>query len=201
MHAYAHPSAVVESENIGNGTKIWHFAHIREGAEIGENCIIGKDVYIDADVYIGNNVKIQNFVSIYKGVKIEDDVFIGPSVTFTNDMFPRAFIWSEEKIIRTLVRKGASIGANSVIVCGNTIGEYAMIGAGSVVTKNVAPYSLCFGNPAVFRGFICKCGRKLNGKVDPGNDKETNEKTEKRNSVLYECECGVRVEVLKEWMK
>jgi len=187
---YAHPTAIIESENIGDGTKIWHFAHIREGARIGKNCNIGKDVYIDKDVLIGNNVKIQNFVSVYKGVTIEDDVFVGPSVTFTNDLYPRAFIWEDEKIVPTLVKKGASIGANSVIVCGIEIGEYAMIGAGSVVTKDVIPHGLYYGNPAKLRGFICKCGKKV-------------EKIEKEDDriIVYSCECGERVEVLKKWIK
>lgn len=195
MHAYAHPSAVVESLDIGERTKIWHFAHIRQGAKIGKDCVIGKDVYIDADVHIGDNVKIQNFVSVYKGVVIEDDVFIGPSVTFTNDLYPRAFIWDEEKIIKTQVKKGASIGANSVIICGNVIGEYAMIGAGSVVTRSVAPYTLSFGNPAEPRGFVCKCGRKLNGK---NNSFSSVGGVKEGSPVLYECECGEVIEVLKE---
>ena len=121
MSFFKHPTAIVESENIGEGTKIWHFAHIREKAKIGKNCIIGKSSYIDREVVIGDNVKIQNFVSIYKGVTIEDDVFIGPSVTFTNDKYPRAFLWDDSRLCKTLVKKGASIGANSTIICWITI--------------------------------------------------------------------------------
>ena len=158
---YAHPTAIVESEDIGENSRIWHFVHIREGARIGKNCNIGKGVYIDKDVRIGSNVKIQNFVSVYKGVEIEDDVFIGPSVTFTNDLLPRAFRWEEELIERTVVKKGASIGANSTIICGIEIGEYAMVGAGSVVTKSVPAFALVFGNPAELKGFVCYCGKKL----------------------------------------
>lgn len=159
---FIHPTAEVsEKAKIGNNCKIWHQAQIRENAEIGNNCNIGKGVYIDFGVKIGNNCKIQNYVSIYHGVIIEDDVFIGPSVTFTNDLYPRAFIWNEEKVSKTLVMKGASIGANSTIVCGIKIGKYSMIGAGSVVTKDVPDYALVYGNPAKINGFVCECGRKL----------------------------------------
>jgi len=159
---FIHPTAEVSKEaKIGEGTKIWHQAQIRENAEIGENCNIGKGVYIDFGVKIGNNCKIQNYVSIYHGVTIEDNVFIGPSVTFTNDLYPRAYIWNEEKVSKTLVKKGASIGANSTIICGITIGRFAMVGAGSVVTKDVPDYALVYGNPAKIQGFVCECGRKI----------------------------------------
>jgi acetyltransferase-like isoleucine patch superfamily enzyme len=187
---FKHPTAIVESNDIGDGTKIWHFVHIREKAKIGRNCNIGKSVYIDAEVEIGDNVKIQNFVSIYRGVKIEDDVFIGPSVTFTNDLYPRAYIWSEQKIIPTLVKRGASIGAGSTILCGITIGEYALIGAGSVVTKNVPPFSLMYGNPARLKGFICYCSKKLEKVVEEKDDK-----------IIYSCICGKTVEIEREWLK
>jgi UDP-2-acetamido-3-amino-2,3-dideoxy-glucuronate N-acetyltransferase len=163
---YAHPTAVVESRAIGEGTRIWHFAHVRKGSSIGKNCNIGKSVYIDADVVIGNNVKIQNFVSVYKGVTIGDDVFIGPSATFTNDLYPRAFIWDEEHAVPTRVDRGASIGANSTIICGTTIGEYAMIGAGSVLARDVPSFALFFGNPAKLRGYVCYCGRRLEDVLD-----------------------------------
>jgi len=177
---YAHPTAIIESEDIGEDCRIWHFVHIREGASLGKNCNIGKGVYIDRDVRIGNNVKIQNFVSVYKGVEIEDDVFVGPAVTFTNDLLPRAFRWEDELIEKTFVRKGASIGANSTILCGIEIGRYAMIGAGSVVTRNVPEFGLVFGNPAELRGFVCYCGRKLTD--DPKAEGE------------FECEyCGKTV--------
>ncbi|WP_322797910.1 acyltransferase [Thermoflexus sp.] len=164
-----HPTAEVSTDaEIGDGTVIWHHAQIREGARIGVHCTIGKGVYIDAGVVIGDNVKIQNYVSIYRGVIIEDGVFIGPHVCFTNDIFPRAIrpdgsLKTEEDwvVIKTLVRRGASIGANSTIRCGVTIGEWAMVGAGSVVTREVPPYGLVYGNPARLRGFVCPCGAKL----------------------------------------
>ena len=166
MKYYKHPTAIVESDEIGENTKIWHFVHVRKGAKIGKNCNIGKSVYVDEGVVIGNNVKIQNFATIYKGVVIQDDVFIGPSVTFTNDLYPRSFVWGEEMIIPTLVKKGASIGANSTLICGIEIGEYAMVGAGSVVTKSIPPHGLVYGNPAKLMGFVCYCGRKLEKQDD-----------------------------------
>lgn len=158
---YIHPTAEVsEKAVIGEGTKIWNQVQIRENAHIGKNCIISKNVYIDSDVSLGDNVKVQNNVNVYHGVIIEDDVFLGPSMTFTNDFYPRAF--SEEwEVYKTEVKKGASIGANATIVCGITIGEYAMVGAGSVVTKDVPPHALVVGNPAKRVGTVCKCGYKL----------------------------------------
>lgn len=170
MGYFKHPTAIVESDNIGEGTKIWHFAQVREGAKLGKNCVVGKSVYIDADVEIGNGVKIQNFVSVYKGVRIEDDVFIGPSVTFTNDLYPRAFRWNDDMIVPTVVKKGASIGANSTILCGVTINEYAIIGAGSVVTRDVSAFCLVYGNPAELKGFVCQCGKKLEWKGRKGKE-------------------------------
>ena len=182
---YAHPTAIVESQDIGKGTKIWHFAHIRCGAKIGDSCNIGKSVYIDIGAEIGNNVKIQNFVSVYKGVTIEDDVFVGPSATFTNDLYPRAFIWDEERVCSTRICRGASIGANATIVCGITVGEYAMIGAGSVVAEDVPPFGLVLGNPGRLRGYVCHCGRRL----------EKEEKLESGRSI-YRCrECDKQVEI------
>lgn len=161
MAYYNHETAEISKDAvIGEGTKVWNHSQIRENAVVGEDCIIGKNVYIDLQVVIGSNVKIQNNVSVYHGVEIEDDVFVGPSVTFTNDMYPRAFN-NEWKVTTTLVRKGASIGANSTIVCGVQIGEYAMIGAGSVVTKDVGKYELWVGNPARFIGYVCKCGLRM----------------------------------------
>lgn len=182
MNYYKHPTAIVESDMIGEGSKIWHFVHIREKSVVGNNCNIGKSVYVDIGVEVGDNVKVQNFVSIYKGVKIKDDVFVGPSVVFTNDLYPRAFTWEEEKIVPTVVEKGASIGANSTIICGVTIGEYAMVGAGSVVTKDVPPFGLVFGNPARLKGFVCYCGKRLNRTFESKGEK-----------VIYECECGKKV--------
>jgi len=161
MGVFIHDSAHISSDaKIGEGTKIWINSQIREHSQIGENCIISKDTYIDEHVIIGNRVKIQNGVSVYHGVKIEDDVFVGPNATFTNDHVPRAFN-SSWKITETTVKKGASIGANATIICGVTIGEYAMIGAGSVVTKNIAPHALVVGNPAKQIGYVCKCGNRL----------------------------------------
>lgn len=182
---YAHPTSVVESDSIGEGTKIWHFAHIRNGSIIGRNCNIGKSVYIDIDTKIGNNVKIQNFVSVYKGVEIEDDVFIGPSATFTNDLYPRAFIWDEGHVVSTRVSRGASIGANSTIICGINIGEYAMIGAGSVVAKEVPAFGLVYGNPAELKGYVCYCGRLLKKIIGEDASKTT-----------LRCEaCGKEIEI------
>ncbi len=159
---YIHPTAEVSQKaKIGSGTKIWHQAQVRENTKIGRNCNIGKAVYIDTNVKIGNNVKIQNFVSVYDGVTVEDDVFIGPSATFTNDLYPRSRIWSRERRVKTHVKKGASIGANATILCGLTIGEHSMVGAGSVVTSDVPNHALVLGNPARLKGFVCICGWKV----------------------------------------
>jgi acetyltransferase-like isoleucine patch superfamily enzyme len=157
IHDMAHVSDKAE---IGENSKIWINAQIRENSKIGKGCIISKDTYIDTNVTIGNNCKIQNGVSIYQGVTIEDDVFIGPNVTFTNDKIPRAFN-GEWKITPTLIKRGASIGANATIVCGVVVGEYSMVGAGAVVTKDVAPYTLVVGNPARYRYHIDKMGNRL----------------------------------------
>lgn len=158
---YIHPTAEVSPHaKVGEETKVWNQAQIREGAEVGARCIISKNAYIDAGVSIGTGVKIQNNVNVYHGVTIEDDVFLGPSMTFTNDRFPRAFN-SDFEVSRTLVRQGASIGANATIRCGVVIGEYAMVGSGSVVTRDVPPYALVVGNPARQIGWVCKCGGRL----------------------------------------
>jgi acetyltransferase-like isoleucine patch superfamily enzyme len=155
----AHETAVVEAGvQIGAGTRIWHHAHVREGARIGARCVLGKDVYVDAGVTIGDGVKIQNSVSVYAGVTIEDDVFVGPGTMFTNDRFPRAAN-AEWEIVPTVVRRGASIGANATIVCGLDIGEDAMVAAGAVVTHPVADHELVGGNPARRLGWVCTCGR------------------------------------------
>jgi UDP-2-acetamido-3-amino-2,3-dideoxy-glucuronate N-acetyltransferase len=159
---FAHETAVVdEGCNIGKGTKIWHFSHIMTGAEIGENCNIGQNVVISPGVRLGRNVKVQNNVSIYTGVVCEDDVFLGPSMVFTNIINPRSAVIRKEQYIRTIVEKGASIGANSTIVCGNKIGRYSFIGAGAVVTKEVKPYALVVGNPARQTGWMSEYGHKL----------------------------------------
>lgn len=158
---FVHPTANIHSStSIGDGTKVWINVQIRENVEIGNNCVISKDVYIDHEVHIGNNCKIQNSVSVYNGVTIHDDVFVGPNVAFTNDKIPRAFN-AEWKITPTLVERGASIGSNATIICGITIGEYAMVAAGSVVTRDVPPYTLVMGNPARPISKIDKAGNRL----------------------------------------
>jgi UDP-2-acetamido-3-amino-2,3-dideoxy-glucuronate N-acetyltransferase len=154
-----HKLADVQSKFIGNNTNIWQFCVVLPDAKIGNNCNINAFVFIENDVIIGNNVTIKSGVQIWDGIIIEDNVFIGPNVTFTNDMFPRSKKYPD-KFLKTVIKKGASIGANSTIIGGITIGKYAMIGAGSVVTKNVGEQELWFGNPAKFKGYVCKCGRK-----------------------------------------
>ena len=157
-----HPTAVIdEGCEIGSGTSVWHFTHIMSRSRIGRNCNIGQNVVISPDVTIGNGVKIQNNVSLYTGVTCEDDVFLGPSCVFTNVINPRSFIPRKNEYRKTLIKKGATIGANATIICGHTIGEYAMIGAGAVVTKDIPPYSLWTGNPARQRGWVSRAGHKL----------------------------------------
>ena len=159
---FAHSTAVIDQgAQIGEGTQIWHFCHLLNSCKVGEFCKIGQNVYIDADVIIGNNVKIQNNVSVYNGVIIEDDVFLGPSMVFTNVINPRSFIDRKNMFRQTLVRKGATIGANATIICGVEIGAYAMIGAGAVVTKNVAAHALIKGNPARQSGWVSEAGYTL----------------------------------------
>lgn len=160
---FIHPTAIIdEGASIGETTKIWHFSHVMTKAIIGKHCNIGQNVYIDKDVVIGNGVKIQNNVSVYKGVIVEDDCFLGPSVVFTNVLNPRSFIERKEEFKQTVIRKGATIGANATIVCGVEIGQYAMIGAGTVVTKNIRPYALVVGNPGKHIGWVSKAGNRLN---------------------------------------
>ncbi|MFQ5833891.1 MAG: acyltransferase [Candidatus Thorarchaeota archaeon] len=180
-----HPLAVVEKgAQIGKGTRVWHFAHIRGSAKIGDGCNIGKDVYVDAEVTIGNNVKIQNGVSVYHGVTIEDDVFCGPHMTFTNDLYPRAFSDSWE-VGETLVKRGASIGAHATVLCNTTLGEYCMVGSGAVVSKDVPAYGLVVGNPARLVGFVCRCGQPI--------DKETGRTSA---TVTFQCtKCKEKVTI------
>ncbi|MGE5382006.1 MAG: acyltransferase [Omnitrophica WOR_2 bacterium] len=160
---FAHETAVIdEGCTIGKGVKIWHFSHIMEGCVIGDQCNIGQNVVVSPGVILGKNVKIQNNVSIYTGVTCEDDVFLGPSMVFTNVINPRSAVNRRNSYSRTLVKKGASIGANATIVCGHDIGEYAFIGAGAVVTKEVPPYALVVGNPAKQTGWMSEYGHKLN---------------------------------------
>ncbi len=159
---FIHPSSVVEKgAQIGPGTKIWHFCHLMPGSRVGENCIIGQNVFIDNNAVVGNGVKIQNNVSIYNGVQIEDQVFLGPSVVFTNVINPRSFIERKNEFKSTRVGQGATIGANATILCGIEIGRYAMIGAGAVLTKTVADYALMLGNPARQAGWVSAAGHKL----------------------------------------
>jgi UDP-2-acetamido-3-amino-2,3-dideoxy-glucuronate N-acetyltransferase len=159
---FAHHTAVVdEGCKIGKGTKIWHFSHIMTGCEIGENCNIGQNVVVSPQVKLGSNVKVQNNVSIYTGVVCEDDVFLGPAMVFTNILNPRSAVTRKGHYVTTIVEKGASIGANSTIICGNRIGRYSFIGAGAVVTKDVKPYALVVGNPAKHAGWMSEFGHKL----------------------------------------
>jgi UDP-2-acetamido-3-amino-2,3-dideoxy-glucuronate N-acetyltransferase len=156
--AFVHPTAEIETgAQVGAGTKVWHLAHIRSSATVGVDCVIGRNVYVDANARVGDRVKIQNNVSVYQGVTIEDEAFVGPCAVFTNDLRPRAQN-PDWKITPTLVRRGASIGANATLVCGVEIGEYAMIAAGSVVTRDVEPYQLVAGNPARPKGWVDKNG-------------------------------------------
>ena len=159
---FAHPTAVIdEGCKICKGTKIWHFSHIMTGADIGENCNIGQNVVVSPGVKLGRNVKVQNNVSIYTGVICDEDVFLGPSMVFTNITNPRSQVIRKESYVTTIVEKGASIGANATIVCGNIIGRYAFIGAGAVVTKDIKPYALVVGNPAKQTGWMSEYGHKL----------------------------------------
>ena len=163
MSYFSHETAVIDKGcSIGKGTKIWHFSHIMSGATLGENCNLGQNVVVSPSVVLGNNVKVQNNVSIYTGVICEDDVFLGPSMVFTNITNPRSAIIRRDQYIETKVEKGASIGANATIICGNTIGSYALIGAGSVVTKPVKPYALIVGNPGKQLGWVSEYGHRLN---------------------------------------
>ena len=162
MDYYAHPTAVIDHNcEIGAGTKIWHFTHVMSGCTIGEKCNLGQNVVISPGVVLGKNVKVQNNVSVYTGVICEDDVFLGPSMVFTNVINPRSAVIRKDQYQQTLVKRGASIGANATIICGNEIGEFAMIGAGAVITKAVPPYALMVGNPAKQIGWISEYGHKL----------------------------------------
>jgi len=159
---FVHPSAIVEDGAVlGAGCKVWHFSHVLAGSRIGENCIFGQNVMVGPDVTIGSGCKVQNNVSIYKGVTLEDDVFCGPSCVFTNVLTPRAFVERKDEFLATRVGKGATIGANAVIICGVTIGAYAMIGAGAVVTRDVRPHALVLGNPARQSGWVSRSGDML----------------------------------------
>jgi len=159
---FVDPTSVVdEPVEIGEGTQIWHFCHIMSGAKIGKNCIIGQNAFIASGSILGNNIKLQNNVSVFKAVTLEDDVFCGPSMVFTNVFNPRSFISRKKEFRATLVRKGATIGANATVICGNTIGQYAFVGAGSVVTKDIPDYALVYGNPGKVKGWVCQCAEEI----------------------------------------
>ncbi len=176
---FVHESSYVDNgAEIGKGTKIWHFTHILAGAVIGMNCSIGQSCTVENRAKIGNRVKLQNNISVYGLVEIEDDVFLGPSMVFTNDINPRSTFPKKGDFMPTKVKKGASIGANATIVCGIVIGKWAFIGAGAVVTKNIPDYTLVMGNPAKIKGFMCKCGEKMKG-ILPGTEE-----------TKYKCKCG-----------
>jgi UDP-2-acetamido-3-amino-2,3-dideoxy-glucuronate N-acetyltransferase len=167
MNPFIHSTAIIdEGAQIGAGTKVWHFCHLMPHSKVGMNCILGQNVFIDNEVIIGNGVKIQNNVSVYNGVIIEDDVFLGPSMVFTNVLNPRSFIERKTEFKKTLIRKGATIGANATILCGVEIGSYAMIGAGTMVVKNVLPYALVVGNPAQQIGWVSQAGITLDFTAD-----------------------------------
>lgn len=163
--AFVHPTSVVdENVELGKGTKIWYYCHIQSGARIGENCSLGQNVNVSNNVRIGNGCKVQNNVSLYEGVELEDYVFCGPSCVFTNDLTPRAkYPKGRAGYLKTLVKRGASIGANATVVCGHTVGEWALIGAGAVVTSDVPAHALMLGVPARVRGWVCECGDLLDG--------------------------------------
>lgn len=188
---FAHETAVIdEGCEIGKGTKIWHFSHLMSNCKLGENCNLGQNVVISPEVVLGNNVKVQNNVSIYSGVICEDDVFLGPSMVFTNVVNPRSAVNRRGQYVKTLVRKGATIGANATIVCGHEIGQFAFIGAGSVITKEVKPYALMVGNPARQIGWMSEYGHRLefdsNGKAVCPESKEQ-----------YELNNGVVKKIIK----
>jgi UDP-2-acetamido-3-amino-2,3-dideoxy-glucuronate N-acetyltransferase len=169
---FVHESTYIdEGATIGAGTRIWHFCHIMPRAHIGERCNIGQNVLVSPDVTIGNNVKIQNNVSLYTGVIVEDDCFLGPSMVFTNVINPRSHVSRKDEYKTTLVRKGASIGANATVICGVTLGCYSFVGAGSVVTRDVPDYALVYGSPARVRGWVCQCGEQLTFTDQDGTEK------------------------------
>lgn len=184
MDYFAHETAVIDKgSKIGKGTKIWHFSHVMPNSEIGENCNLGQNVVVSPKVRLGRNVKVQNNVSIYTGVICEDDVFLGPSMVFTNIVNPRSAIVRRDEYVETLVRRGASIGANATVICGNELGKYCLIGAGAVITKPVSPYALMVGNPARQIGWVSEYGHRL--KFDDSGKATCPESEE-----LYELENG-----------
>jgi acetyltransferase-like isoleucine patch superfamily enzyme len=180
---FIHPLSDVKSEQIGLGTKIWQYVIILEKAKIGNNCNINAHCFLENDVELGNNVTVKCGVYIWNGLRIEDDVFIGPNVTFTNDIYPRSKKYPSS-YPKTIISKGASIGANSTLLCGISVGKYSLIGAGSVVTKDIMPYSICYGNPCTFKGYICACGTPLLGGDEIFTCKKCNCRYQKRDGIL-----------------
>ena len=201
MNSYfSHETAIIDANSsIGEGTKIWHFSHIMANCKIGNGCNIGQNVVISPEVELGNNVKVQNNVSIYTGVICEDDVFLGPSMVFTNVINPRSHVNRRGQYAKTIVRKGASIGANATIVCGHEIGEFAFIGAGAVVTKEVLPYALVVGNPARQIGWMSKFGHKLvfneNGMANCPESGENYQLNENKRSIINSCQKKIKFDL------
>ena len=186
---FVHESSYIDDgAEIGTGTKIWHFCHVMPHAKIGERCNIGQNVLVSSDVTIGNNVKIQNNVSLYTGVTIEDDVFLGPSMVFTNVINPRSHVNRKDEYQKTLIRKGASIGANATIICGTTLGQYCFVGAGAVVTKDVPDYALVYGTPAKLQGWMCECGEQIKFENQHATCIKCGKKYMKQNQVVVEKE-------------
>jgi UDP-2-acetamido-3-amino-2,3-dideoxy-glucuronate N-acetyltransferase len=184
---FAHPTAIIDNESqIGEAAKIWHFCHLMRGCSIGANCSLGQNVFVASNVVLGRNVKVQNNVSLYEGVICEDDVFLGPSMVFTNVINPRSAVNRKDEYQRTIVRKGATIGANATIICGNEIGSFAFVGAGAVVTKPVLPYALVVGNPAKQIGWVSEMGHRLHFDEDGiAICRESNETYQLQNNSIY----------------
>jgi UDP-2-acetamido-3-amino-2,3-dideoxy-glucuronate N-acetyltransferase len=187
MSTFIHPTSVIDNGAIiGEGTRVWHFCHLMPESRVGKNCVLGQNVFVDNNVVIGNRVKVQNNVSIFNGVHLEDDVFLGPSMVFTNVINPRSFIERKNEFKKTIVRKGATIGANATILCGVEIGSYAMIGAGTMVVKNVSPYALVVGNPAQQIGWVSEAGITLDFTAEGiAKCPETGKKYQLKNQMVF----------------
>lgn len=191
IDVYIHPTAEVdEGAVIGSGTKIWHQAQVMKGAVVGKNCNLGKGVFVAGGVAIGDNVRIQNYVSLYNGLRVEDDVLLGPHMTFTNDLYPRAFV-KDFTVYETLVKRGTSIGANATIVCGITLNEYCMVAAGAVVVSDVPAYGLVVGNPGRISGYVCKCGSRLEIEKAPRQEKKSGYAACGKCGATYDFQLGL----------